>query len=484
MMASDVNPDRIRALHQLVYNTRAGFWLVLNRRSPRIVHRTLKTNWKREFMAEFVESYPDYRRNLACLMADFIAFGTAMAFVNVNTVLPSFVNQLTDSALLIGLISTLMSGSWLLPQVIAANYLAGKPRKKPYLLVPAALGRQVWWMLAVMLLLVDNRTLALVGFFVGLVVFMGSDGLAAVAWFDILDKSVPPKRRGRVIGAAQILSGIAGVGVGWLVGVILSADGPRFPRNYALLFFLSGTALLVSLIALSFLQERVQGLPPASRMDGNFFRRLWDVLRTDRQFRIVTGVRLLSGLGGMAIPFYMIYGTDVLRLPPETVGLATSMQVLGGILAGVVLGYIQERSGSRLVVLCSAALGVGVPLLALLTQALALQGAGLLLTIVYASLFVTVGIVNSSLLLGFLNFVMELAPPHDNPTYVGFSNALAGVLLLAPIVGGWLLEATSYTVLFALTVIGTVLGLVMAFRLQEPRRQQTGDSEVASVAQG
>jgi len=424
-------------------------------------------------MAQSAESYPHYRRNRVCLMVDFIAFGTAMAFVNISTVLPSFVNQLTDSALLVGLISTLISGSWLLPQLIAANYLANKPRKKPYVLLPAALGRPVWWILAAMLFLVGNRTpaLVLVCFFASLVIFMGTDGLAAVAWFDIFSKSIPPARRGRLIGAGQIISGLAGIGVGWLVGIILGADGPPFPGNYALLFFLSGFCLLVSWIAMSFLRERVQELPSRSRLEDGFFRRLWRVLRTDRQFRRVTVARLLFGLGGMATPFYMIYGIDVLALPPETVGLATSVQVLGSILAGVVLGYIQERSGSRLVVLCSTALGLGVPLLALLTQVLALQGAAFpLLTAVYASVFVTIGIVNSSIMLGFLNFVMELAPPGENPTYMGLSNAFTGILLLVPIIGGWLLEATSYTVLFILAAGGAGLGVVMAFRLQEPRQ--------------
>ena len=255
------------------------------------------------------------------------------------------------------------------------------------------------------------------------------------------------------------------------MGRILGANGLPFPRNYAILFLLSGGSLLVSLTAMSFLRERVQEPPPGFRMEEHFFRRLWSVLRTNRQFRRVIGVRLLFGLGGMAVPFCMIYGIDVLELPPETVGLATSMQVLGSILAGVVLGYIQERSGSRLVVLCSTALGLGVPLLALLTQILALQGVAFpLLTAVYASIFVTIGMVNSSIMLGFLNFVMELAPPHENPTYVGLFNAFTGILLLIPMAGGWLLEATSYTVLFTLAAVGAGLGLVMAFRLQEPRQ--------------
>lgn len=432
-------------------------------------------------MSESVEHYADYRHNVVCLMVDFIAFGIAMAFINVSTVLPSFVNQMTDSEILVGLISTLMSGSWLLPQIIAANYLAGKPRKKPYLLVPAVLGRQVWWILAVILLLVGNRepALVLVCFFVSLVVFMGSDGLAALAWFDILNKSIPPARRGRVIGTSQIISGISGMGVGWLVGRILGATGPPFPHNYAFIFLLGGASLLASLAALVLIRERVLEPPPDSRMKESFLHRLRDVLRNDRQFRLVTGVRLLFGLGGMIVPFYMIYGIDVLGLPSETVGLATSMQVLGTILTGVVLGYVQERSGSRLVVLCSAALGLSAPLMALLAQCLFLHGAALtLLPTIYIFVFVIIGMVNSSIMLGFLNFVMELAPPDENPTYVGLFNAFSGILLLNPLVGGWLLEVASYTVLFTLATAGAGLGLVLAFRLREPRQQRTAGPDV------
>ena len=421
------------------------------------------------------ESYPHYRRNLICLVMDFIAFGMALAFINVNTVLPSFVNELTDSALLVGLVSTLLSGSWLLPQLIAANYLANKPRKKFYILLPAALGRPVWWILGGILLIVGSRApaLILVAFFAGLVLFMGTDGLAAVAWFDVFSRSIPAERRGRVIGASQIASGIAGMGVGWLVGRILGAGGPPFPNNYALLFFFCGLSLLVSWLALIFLHEPVLETVPDRKDGENFLHRLISVLRTDRQFRRVTIVRLLFGLGGMATPFYMVYGTDILRLPSETVGLATSAQVLGGILAGISLGYIQERWGSKLVILCTTVLGMSLPLLALLTQVLAWQRVALsLLTVVYIGIFVTLGIVNSSIMLGFINFVMELAPPHENPTYMGLSNALTGLLLLNPLVGGWVLETTSYTVLFALSAVEAGLSLAMAFGLQEPRHQK------------
>ena len=81
-----------------------------------------------------------------------------------------------------------------------------------------------------------------------------------------------------------------------------------------------------------------------------------------------------------------------------------------------------------------------------------------------------IGALNSSMMPGFINFVLELAPPEERATYIALTNTLCGVLLVAPFLGGWLLQATSYPVLFAVTAVGIALGLVLTFRLEEPRQ--------------
>jgi hypothetical protein len=65
-----------------------------------------------------------YRQNFICFVLDHVFFGVGLAFVSQTTVLPSFISQLTDSAPLIGLASTIQTGAWLLPQLLAASYLA------------------------------------------------------------------------------------------------------------------------------------------------------------------------------------------------------------------------------------------------------------------------------------------------------------------------------------------------------------------------
>ena len=56
---------------------------------------------------------PGYRRNFVALLVDYVCFGVALALFNPNSVLPAFVGQLTDSAPVIGLVSTVFRGGWL-----------------------------------------------------------------------------------------------------------------------------------------------------------------------------------------------------------------------------------------------------------------------------------------------------------------------------------------------------------------------------------
>ena len=416
-------------------------------------------------------SNPHYRRNFICFVLDYVFFGVGMAFASQTTVLPSFVSQLTDAPPLIGLSSTIMTGAWLLPQLIAASYLADKARKKPYLMLPAAIGRPVFCLLAGVLFLAGDRAPALILglFFVGLAVFMSTDALAAVAWFDILSKAIPATRRGRLFGIAQFFSGLLTVGAGAAVSALLGPQGPPFPHNYALLFFLAGLSFLASLLVMSFLREPVKPTE-AKRLPWNaFLPKLLTVLRENRTFSLATALRLLTGISGMTLPFYVIYATEELHLGIEAIGLFLSAQVVGGILAGFVWGYLNERSGSKIVVQCSIVMALASPLLALLIGTIG-RLAGALTVYLYSLIFLAVGALNSSYMPGFINFILELAPPEERPTYIALTNTICGMLLVLPFLGGWLLQATSYPVLFAVTAGGVVLGLVLSFRLEEPRQ--------------
>ncbi len=403
---------------------------------------------------------PHYTWNFTVFLVDYVCFGIAFTLVSLTSVLPAFVRQLTPSAPVIGLVNTVFTGGWLLPQLAAARLINDKPRKKPYLLAGLS-GRLVFWVIALALLAGLSRYPAamLLLFFICLGLWAATDGFASVAWFDIVARAIPLKRRGRLIGTGQIISGLAGIGAGALVGLILKHHA--FPDSYTLIFALAGLVITPSTVALALIREP----PPdnvARQTTGQVKVRWLAPLVADRTFRRLVLCRLLIGMIGLASPFYVVHAADVLRLPQSTIGVFVVAQMAAGVVASAVLGPISERWGPRYVINVGSAIAAAGPLFALAAH---LAGGGLLAR-TYPFVYVTLGVINNAGMLGFFNYLMEIAPGEMRPTYIGLSNTIVGTLTLAPIVGGWLLEATSYAVLFGVAAALVAAGFVLSLGLR------------------
>jgi len=414
------------------------------------------------------------RRNVAAFMADFGGFGGGFAFIHPTTVLPVLVRQLTSSAPLLGLLTTVWAGCWLLPQLPAGRWLSDKPRKKPVLVVATAIGRPALLVLAVLLMLArpSDSTVILVGLFLGIIIFRATDAVASVGWFDIFSKAIPINRRGRVVSAGQILGGLLALGAAVIVRWALGPSGPQFPRNFALLFALAFGGMIVSWIGLIALVEPPEPIENGASQQMNVIAHAHHIVRGDRAFRLVTAVRLLTGLAGMALPFYVVHATRELGLPISFVGLVVAAQNIIAIVASFGLGMISEQVGSARVIHISALASTTAPLLALMLHGLHALGSHMtLIGIVYLLAFAAISIVDNSFMLGYLNYVIEIAPPGERPAYVGLTNTISGVLIVLPLVGGALLQTTSYPVLFAMAATGAVLGLLLSTRLPASRDQ-------------
>jgi MFS family permease len=430
---------------------------------------------------EIGRSYPHYRRNFSAFWADYGLFGVAMAFINQNTVLPSFVRQLTASPFLIGLSGTIQTAGWLFPQLIAANYLAGKDQKKKYILMPAAIGRPVLFILALALFLGAARypALALTTLFASLALLWTTDALTTVAWFDVLGKAIPAERRGRLFGLGQITSGLLTVGAGLVINYVLSDAGPPFPRNYAFLFLAAGAFFTLSWFAMAAIKEPSDSPKRNDAASQHpFLRQLTHIWKRDWNFRLFIAVRWLAGLSGLATPFYVIFAADRLGLGEEAVGWFTSAQVLGSIAGGVILGALNERHGRRRTIQAGLGAGIIAPLWALLLSFWTPVGHPWLVygcSLVFAAL----GLLQCTFIQGFFSYLLDLAPADERPNYIALSNTLNGVVLWPmALVGGAILKVTgnSYPTLFAVTAAGMGVGLLCTAWLAELRSTSHADT--------
>ncbi len=416
----------------------------------------------------------DSRRNYLAFVGDYVGFSLAMAFASSTTVLPDLVGRLTSSELAVGLLATITNGSWLLPQLLYANWLTNKRRKKPFFILAAAIGRPLYLLYAIALALGLHQqpVLALLLLYAVQAVFFSTDALATVAWFDVMGKTIPEARRGRLIGRAQLISGLLSAGAGVVIAYLFGVNGLPYPYNHAAVLGISSFWLLFAMFSWSFVVEPDEPVEAERPLWRDYVAQLVGILRQDRAYARLLLVRLLAGLDGLATSFYVIYATRELGLPPTAVGVFTTAQIVGKIVASVGLGAVAERVGSHRVVQVATAVGFTAPLAGL---TLLLTGIRESLTTgaVFAWVFAVIGTTISSGMLGYLNYVMALAPAGRRPAYIGLFNTISGVLIVVPALGGWLLQSTSYALLFGLTAGVLILAHGLSWGLP-PAPQEAG----------
>ncbi len=394
-----------------------------------------------------------------------------MAFIGPGTVIPGLLSVLGASSAVIGLVATLQRAGWLLPQLFAARASANKPYKKPAILWAAAISRSLFLVLAGLItaarrwptgLLIAAFVLVYTAVWVG-------DGLGSLSWFDLLSKSIPPTRRGRLFSVGQTLSGIFSFLAGFAVEWVLSEHGFAFPYNYASLMLIGFGMLAISFVGIASVREAPgvsEATVPAWR---DYLPQLSKVLKNDAIFRRYLFARQLFNLSMLAMPFYMTYALEILGLPEHVAGRYTSIGVVGSILAAILFGWLNEQHGAKRALQASTIITVVIPLAALLIPQWIRAGETLAWS--YGMVFFILNASQSSMLPAWMAFVLELAPEAERPVYVGLTNTINGITTLFSTLGGLLLQWTgnNYSLLFLVTAAGTALAWPLLISLPDPR---------------
>ena len=290
---------------------------------------------------------PNYRWNFWAFFVDFVGYMTCLTFISPSSVLPAFVRELTDSPTLIGLSGTIFAAGYLLPQLLVAHWVRGKPRTKPFLMATLP-GRGLFLVITLALWagMAARPTALLILFFVSLTLFAVNDGASNVPWNEFVARAIPLARRGRLFGLSQIIQGIAGIGAGAVISRILGDTSIQFPNNYIILFLAATAPLIPSSIALMLLKEP----PPLETADRALTaaRTNWrTILSRDGDYRRILVCRALLLMAGMAIPFYVVHAQDVLGLPGNVIGVFVMAQTLSSVAASALFGFVSDRWGPR-----------------------------------------------------------------------------------------------------------------------------------------
>lgn len=413
-----------------------------------------------EAIAALVER--NYRWNFMANFMDLSLFWFGNSFLSGVTILPLFVERASGSRFLVGAVAALSQAGWYLPQLLTANYVERRPLRKPIAVNVGLFSERVplWFLALSAFVLVPSRPgPALALFFVAYAWHVLGAGAIAPAWQDMVARVIPADRRGRFFGLSSFTGSALGA-AGAVLSASLLARFP-FPRGFAWCFLIGATCIQASWCFLALVRE-----PPISSAkepvpQSTYFRGLPAVLQRDRNFRAFLASRVATGLGRMATGFVTVYAVARWHLPDSIAGTFTMTLLLSQMAAYLLLGFVADRQGHKVVLEWGALVLTAAMAFCLIAPSSAW----------FYLVFVALGISSAADILSSLMIVLEFTGPQDRPTYVGLANTTSGAFTaLGPLLGGVLASVWGYPTLFAVALAMMLLALgILRFLVQEPR---------------
>jgi MFS family permease len=408
-------------------------------------------------------------RNYLMNVLDGSFFGLAMGFASFTTVIPLFLNTLTGSAILIGLIPAIRSMGYQLPPLFMAGMVARQKYYKPMMLRNTLHERLPFLCLALIAWMsphLGSQTSILLIFLC--IIWQGlGGGITANPLQNLIARVFPSEMRGTVIGtqsaAANLLSSLGALASGFLLSVIAA------PYNYALCFLIATVWLSGSYLCLANLKEPVQSDDDTVITVAPFKDRIVSILKQNRSFRWFLVSKMLAQFAMLASAFYMIFAVRTLGMDTATAGILTGVLFITQVIANPVIGYLSDRwSRKGVLEIGGVALVLG-PLLAWFAPGLSWFYGVIMLAGIANAIFFTMG----------LTFLLEYGTDSERPTYFGLANTLtAPVSIFAPLFGGWLADTAGFQgTYFVAAAAGVLTFLVLHFFVADPRHSAVQSTE-------
>lgn len=386
-----------------------------------------------------------------------------MGFASFVTVIPLFIRTMTDSALLIGLISAVHNVGWQFPQLFTADLVSRQRRFKPLVLLMTLNERFPFVGLAVIAWLHGSGRLStpisLAVAFI-LLIWQGfGGGITANPWQSMIAKIMPANRRGTFFGmqgaAANLLFAVGALGSGFILQRLPS------PSDFVLTFMICGVFMTGSWFFLKMTREETIEVKDPHIPRGRLWAQSGRILSQDKNFRWFLVVRNLFNFASMAFGFYTVYAVQSFGMNEATAGVMTSMLAGIQIIANPLLGWLGDRHGHRLIM-------AGGALSAVLSAGLAYLATSV---VWFYFVFFFAGLTSVAYWTIGMSMSLEFGSEQDRPAYIGLANTLtAPTSILAPLLGGRLADLAGYSVTFGFAVMSALVTFaVLIFILRDPR---------------
>ncbi|XLS30471.1 MFS transporter [Flavobacteriaceae bacterium M23B6Z8] len=346
---------------------------------------------------------------------------------NPKTVLAWLMTYVNAPVYLISFIVPIRESGSMLPQIIIANIVRNLKIRKWVWVLGSVL--QFASMLAIGMVAL-NFTGVQAGWLIILfiVTFSLSRGLCSVTSKDVLGKTIPKTRRGKLKGYTVSVSGVLVLLAG--LYMIYKSNKDTGIEFYSYVIFFAGALWLIAAIIYASIKE----FPGAAASDDSgwkeSFKKL-NLVRTDKHFRDFIISRSLLLCSALTAPFYIVLAQNYLGTESYILGLFIIANGIASIISAPIWGRMADVASNKVMVraaLLTAIIGVVMFVILIGFPDLRTQ------IWLYPVAFFLLGIAHSGVRLGRKTYIVDMAKGNQRTDYVSVSNTLIGFILL--ITGG------------------------------------------------
>lgn len=363
---------------------------------------------------------------------------------NPKTVLAWLMHYVNAPLFLISFIVPIRESGSMMPQIVVANFIRQLPLRKWIWVLGSVL--QFLSMVGIGLVALNfEGTQAGLLIIILLIIFSLSRGLCSVASKDVLGKTIPKTRRGRLNGYATSISGFLVIVSGFLI-LFKANDDPGI-NYYAFILFFAGFLWLLAALVYSNIKEYPGDTSGGKNGLKEAIQKI-SIIKTDKVFRNFVIARALLLCTALTAPFYIVLAQKHVGSQSVLLGLFI---IANGFASAISAPYWGKKSdiSSKNVMVKAAMIGslLGVFLFIIIKWIPFLRENMWF----YPFAYFILGVAHSGVRLGRKTYVVDIATGNKRTEYVAVSNTLIGIILL--ITGG------ISALLSVFSVEGIVLGL-------------------------
>lgn len=402
-------------------------------------------------------------RNAALLVLTNLLTKIGDALASPKTVLAWVVAASGAPEFLIALLVPIRESGSLIPQLLIAGAIRRMPRRRAAWIFGSFL--QGCAILAIAFIALTGSGTSAGWAMVGcLAIFSLARGICSISHKDVVGKTIPKTRRGRVSGLSASLSGFAAMIVGFCL--IVYRDQLPEDANVGLLV-VAGAGWLIAAGIFAFVKEERGETGGGGNAIVEGLRRL-SLLWTDPPFRNFCLARSLALCSALTAPYYIVMAQRSGHVTEALLGAFILADGIASTVSSSVWGRFADVSSRRVLSVAVAAaslLGFGLYGLEVSMSPLASE------TLTYPAAFFLLGIAHSGVRLGRKTYIVDLAGGNKRTDYVAVSNTVIGIILLAAgSIGAVSTFASPGEIVAVLSGLG-VIGAVTAWRLPEVQHQ-------------